>query len=398
MKKFRARPPKFLLTESRGEFFGRFNPAASSTFQDVDLGVTPAAIAQAHPWGIESSNLSCTWNSIANAYVNCTLSPTIPVGNYTIIFSLADHYSNSENNVADNVIITCSANNGGACPFGSVSASTPTTGYGAVNAPAYNFPTGTYTVAATNGGQSIGALTFSTSTTAVVPSYMTDIYVSTSSGTYGPYSGSASNNNITNPTTINTQAGSNVTISGVLVDSAGNPVPNWDYVVYAAGGTGSGEAVISTNSSGAFSVTVTPMEAGGGNAWHEAWASTGYAAFNQPLNVTPAPINDGGQVNIMLNAENVGAQLWITNGAEFNAMISTFDAYGNAISGTATLTTPLPSAGGTSPQTYSCTLTSGTCVIGPISVGFTPGDWPINVTVADQYGDTKSVTVYENIE
>ncbi|MDA8334384.1 MAG: hypothetical protein M0Z41_05200 [Peptococcaceae bacterium] len=367
--------------------------ASGQTFNGVLMTIQPGPITYASPWGVNgSSNISET---TINGIQYYTLNTPIPPGDNGITWTVHDQYWNAENDVPDNITITCTALSGGPAPFSSVQAPNPTGQQATINTPGYYFPVGQYqfTVANNATGKILSYYTITVANNALQPYEITDVTLTYGGNTYGPYYPNTPQ--YTNGTTLNVPAGTNVTMSGELVTQSGQPVPDWYQIYYAWGGTGTLEQTVSTDQNGRFSVSSIPYEAGSGSNWFNMWASTGSQSFNQPFNVTPAPVNQSGQITVTVNPPVIGEQSWWTQGISFNVRVAAFDQYGNPVTGSATLNTPVPAPNGSSPQVFSAVLSNGQATFSGIQNNVDAnGTYPITVTVTDQYGDKLSKTAY----
>jgi protocatechuate 3,4-dioxygenase beta subunit len=383
-----------LSPTSKGSFWLQA-VASGQTFNGALVTIEPGPITYASPWGLNgSSNVSGT---TINGIQHYTLDTPIPPGDNGITWSVVDQYWNTENDVPDNITISCTALSGGPAPFSSVQAPNPTGQQATINTPGYYFPAGQYQFTVTNNttGKILSYYTITVANNALQPYEITDVTLTFGGNTYGPYYPNTPQ--YTNGT-LSIPAGTTVTMSGELVTQSGQPVPNWQWIFYAWEGTGSGESAVATDQNGRFTVSSTPFEAGSGSYWFNMWASTGSQSFNQPFNVTPAPVNQRGQITVTVNPPVIGEQSWYTEGISFNVHVAAFDQYGNPVSGTATLSTPVPAPNGSSPQVFSAGLSNGQATFSGIQNNVDAnGNYPITVTVTDQYGDTLSKTAYITI-
>jgi hypothetical protein len=370
--------------------------AGGQTFNGALVTVQPGPITYASPWGLNGS--SNTSETTVNGIQHYTLNTPIPPGDNGITWTVLDQYWNDENDVPNNITITCAALSGGPAPFTSVQAPSPTGQQATINTPAYYFPPGRYQFEVVNNatGKVLSYYTIDVTNGALQPYEITDVTLSYDGNTYGPYYSNTFQ--FTNNVVLNVPAGTPVTMSGELVTESGQPVPDWQWIYYAWEGTGSGESVVETDQNGRFTVSATPYEAGGGSNWYYMWASTGSQSFNQPFDVTPASVNQNGQVTVTVNPAVIGEQSWWTEGISFNVRVSAFDQFGNPVNGTATLSTPVPAPDGSSPQVFSAALSNGQVTFSGIQNNVDAnGNYPITVTVTDQYGDKLSQTAYITI-
>ena len=325
---------------------------------------------------------------------------------------VADEYGNPEDNQTLPIIFACSASNGGSCPTPPASPITlsgvGTVGYGAFQTP------GAYVVYAEIGGQPIAGIQFSISASAEEPNGVANanVTICPPSGT-GEGCSTTAISDPSSPPMLTAPAGSSISMSGCNTYN-GAPDPGGWVIFGSIAGTGTPQQNITSNpSTGCFAMTgMVPYEAGTGTtSWqnplpplgqspndaYDAWVTPGFGwSWIQPLDVLPGPV---ARVSADVVGDGAGSPEWLTTGAAVLIEVRATDQYGNPVSGTVNWSTTLPVGngnGGSGASSGSFSLTNGRGSFG--LWGTTAGDWPVTLTVTDQYGHSITKTIYVNIE
>ena len=405
--------------------------ASGSTFQDVDLGVTPAGLSSWPTYmGIEQANNGTTWAPQPTGYqptgqykmATACLPGTGP-GFGTTCQPLAegltsgiwvgDKYGNGEDNQTLPISFVCSASNGGSCPASPASPITLNAG-GVFGWSGWSTP-GSYVVYAEMGGQIISGLQFSISASAEEPNGLANASVTIcgppGSG-YQPDCTTTAISDPASPPTLTAPAGSSISMSGCSTYNGAPDLGGWE-IFGGIGGTGNPEKAISSNpSTGCFVITgIMPYEAGTGtsayqnptpplgqspNDAYDIWATPSFGwGWLQPLDVLPGPV---AQMSTDIVGNGAGVQWWATTGAAVLVDVSATDQYGNPVSGMVDWSTTMPTSNGTGgpgATSGSFSLNNGQGSFGLWSVSH--GTWPITLTVKDQYDHLLTQTIYVSV-